>query len=141
MEIEEAKTKIDYDRQLAMFGKERADTVLQFYMLGANENEQQLFIEQRQNEMLIKECENLKKESEGDWFRIVARDELIKEREKEIEELKVENSQLKYKFLPKPRLCADCGSEKDSVRWRGIFNGLQCDECKNDQDVEDTECH
>lgn len=36
MENEEAKTIIDYDRQVAMFGKERADTVLQFFMLGAN---------------------------------------------------------------------------------------------------------
>ncbi len=81
MEIIEAKTKIDYDRQLAMFGKERADTALQFYMLGANENEQQLFVEERQNEMLIKECESLKKQGEADWFE-------IGERDKKIEELK-----------------------------------------------------
>jgi hypothetical protein len=64
MEIEDVKIKIDYDRQVSMFGEERAYTALQFYMLGASEMETQLFVEQRQNEMLIKECEDLKKENE-----------------------------------------------------------------------------
>lgn len=36
MEAENAKEIIDYERQIAMFGKERADTALQFFMLGAN---------------------------------------------------------------------------------------------------------
>lgn len=36
MEIIEAKKIIDYDRQLTVFGKERADAALQFFMLGAN---------------------------------------------------------------------------------------------------------
>lgn len=36
MEVENAKEIIDYERQIVMFGKERADTALQFFMLGAN---------------------------------------------------------------------------------------------------------
>lgn len=64
MTIEQAKIDIDYDRQVSMFGEERAYTALQFYMLGVGKVLEQLFIEERQNEMLIKECEDLKKENE-----------------------------------------------------------------------------
>ena len=39
METIEAKKNIDYERQVVMFGKEKADTALQFYMLGSNNSE------------------------------------------------------------------------------------------------------
>ena len=45
-----------------------------------------------------------------------------------------------FKSIGEEKKCVDCGKQDKSVRDRGLFNGNQCDKCKNNQDIEDEEC-
>lgn len=53
-----AKKEIDYDRQVALCGKERADTVLQFWILGFTHNESQILSLQKEKQDLQVDCNN-----------------------------------------------------------------------------------